>query len=110
MFGVWGVLLKIAVSFFTLRKKEEMKRKISYFAKRKREIRGGFQCMCTKCILFLRHQGEGGEVKEQTARMKVGTGASNYLIPNSGKRLQPCARIKLMCRGRWERWHRKFRL
>jgi hypothetical protein len=36
MFGVWGVLLKIAVPLFILRKKEEMKTKIGYFAKRKR--------------------------------------------------------------------------
>jgi hypothetical protein len=49
--------------------------------------------MYTKCILFLRLQGEGGEVKEQTAKTKPGTGASNCLITNSGKRLQPCAMI-----------------
>jgi hypothetical protein len=41
IFGVWGVLLKIAVPFFNLRKKEEAKRKTGYFTKRKREIKGG---------------------------------------------------------------------
>jgi len=49
--------------------------------------------MCKKCILFLRLQGECGEVKGQTAKTKAGTEASNRLITNPGKRLQPCELI-----------------
>jgi len=69
-----------------------------------------FQYIYIKCILYIRLEEEGGEVKDETANMKAGTGASNCLITNSGKRLQSCAIIRLMCRGRWESWRRRFRM
>jgi hypothetical protein len=61
-----GVLLKIAVLFFTLRKKEEMKRKAGYFAKRKREMKWGKISVRVHLAYFI-FSSPGGRLSSQRA-------------------------------------------